>query len=222
MARAGEHIDLTSALTLAAFGLELTGTKFVKAMNVESFGIDRAEAIKRFEDALRRLQQSVVAGDLVLTGKYFSGDKPCREELTQLLPPLVLLDYAAFDYSINGLRHGPPQLLWFSADNDGYIQPKLARKSLYKDVRVIRGQVRKFLGVGKSNARNMQRRPPIPDAALRDWYEALSQEEQSLAQQRLFQLAAESHPEFHVSRERVRQLAGPRPRGRPKKSANKN
>ena len=39
MARAREYIDLTSALTLAAFGLELTGDAFAKAMSVEHFGM---------------------------------------------------------------------------------------------------------------------------------------------------------------------------------------
>lgn len=92
MARAAEYIDLTSALTLAAVGLEATGAEFAKAMNVESFGMDRAEAVKRFEDALRRLQRSVVAGDLVLIGRYFDADEPCREELSHVLPLLIVTE----------------------------------------------------------------------------------------------------------------------------------
>ena len=37
MAKATEYIDLTSALSLVAFGLEITGDAFAKAMNVEHF-----------------------------------------------------------------------------------------------------------------------------------------------------------------------------------------
>lgn len=222
MARAREYIDLTSALTLAAFGLELTGDAFAKAMSVEHFGMERTEALARFGDALISLQRAVLAGDLVLVGRFVKSSGQCTEELTSPLPSLALTDYAAFDYTINGLRHGRVQLLWFSANENGYVQPKLVRHDFYRDVQVVRGQVLKFLGVGKSPALQTKRMPPLPEPNLRQWYEKLSRAEQGQSKEKIYQLAVEQHPTFKVSRERIRVLVGTRPRGRPPKSATKN
>ena len=70
MVKAAEHIDLTSALTLAAFGVETKDDEFAVAMNVDHFGMERAEAWEKFCDALKRLQQAVFAEDLKLIGKF--------------------------------------------------------------------------------------------------------------------------------------------------------
>ncbi len=221
MARAREYIDLTSALTLATFGLEVTGTEFAKAMNVESFGMARAEAIEHFEEALRRLQRSVLAGELVLIGRFEPAGKSYNPALSEPIPAQHLHDFVAFDYRVNGLRLGAPQLLWFAKNDQGYVQPKLIVAGFFYDIRVMRGQVRKHLGTGKSPARQAKNNPRLPVAKLENWYRALMPDERGLPIERLVELAKNNHPTFHVPRQAVRNVVGSRPRGRPKKSANK-
>ena len=221
MAKATEHIDLTSALSLVAFGLETTGDAFAKAMNVEHFGMERAEAINRFSVALKCLQQAVLAGDLELWGRLETDDQASVPRLSHTIPAQKLHDYVAFDYRINGLRHGAPQLLWFAPNDQGYTQRPVARTEYYSDIKVMRGQIRKFLGTGKSPAQQAQNKPSLPEAGLQKWYRALTPTEQGLPIDTLVHLAKESHPAFHVSKRAVRAVIGSRPRGRPK-SATKN
>lgn len=219
MAKATEYIDLTSALSLVAFGLEITGDTFAKAMNAEHFGMEHAEAIKKFCDGLKRLQQAVLAGDLELLGRHETGDQASAPRLTERIPAQKLHDFVAFDYQINGLRHGAPQLLWFSPNDQGYTQPTFARMECYRDIKVMRGQVRKFLGTGKSSAQQARNKPSLPEASLQKWYRALTPTEQGLPIDKLVALAKDTHPTLHVSRQAVRRVIGSRRRGRPKKSA---
>lgn len=221
MARPAEYIDITSALTLAAFGLELTGDAFAKTMNAENFGMERKEAIDRLLNALMKMQRAVLAADLVLIGRFVKDNGGHSDRLTHQLPPVALSDYAAFDYTINGLRHGEPQLLWFPTEQDGYVQPKFSREDFYKDVKVVRGQVRKFLGVGKSPVLQAKRIPPLPEADLIRWFENLSPEVQQQSIEKIYCSAVEQHPEHKVPRSRVRELIGKRTRGRPPKNGHK-
>ena len=222
MARSAEYIDITSALTLAAFGLEQAGDSFAKTMNAEHFGMERNEAVQRFLNALEKMQRAVLAGDLLLIGRWVKYDEVSSAELTHQLPAMILNDYAAFDYKINGLRYGPLQLLWFSSNGGGYVQPKFPRKDFYRDIKIVRGQVRKFLGVGKSPALHAKKMPALPETDLRKWYDNLSQAEKAQSKEKIYKLAVEQHRPFKVSRERIRVLVGARPRGRPPKSGAKN
>lgn len=219
MAKATEYIDLTSALSLVAFGLEITGDAFAKALNAEHLGMERAEAINRFSVALKCLQQAVLAGDLELWGRLETGHQASTTRLTERIPAHILHDFVAFDYRINGLRHGALQVLWFSPHDQGYTQPAFARIQCYRDIKVMRGQVRKFLGTGKSPAQQARNKPSLPEASLRKWYRALTPTEQGLPIDKLVALAKDTHPTLHVSRQAVRKVIGSRPRGRPKKSA---
>ena len=219
MAKATEHIDLTSALSLVAFGLETTGDAFAKAMNAEHFGMERGEAIKIFCDGLKRLQQAVLAGDLELFGRYETAHKASAVRLSERIPAHNLHDFVAFDYRINGLWHGALQVLWFSPNDQGYTQPAFARMECYRDIKVMRGQIRTFLGTGKSPAQQARNNPTLSEADLKKWYRALKPTEQGLPIDKLVALAKDTHPTRHVSRQAVRRVIGSRRRGRPKKSA---
>lgn len=219
MAKVTEYIDLTSALSLVAFGLEITGDAFAKAMNVEHFGLERAEAINRFSAALKCFQQAVLAGDLELWGRLETGYQASATRLSERIPAHNLHDFVAFDYRINGLRHGALQVLWFSPNDQGYTQPAFARMECYRDIKVMRGQIRKFLGTGKSPAQQARNNPSLSEADLKKWYRALKPTEQGLPIDKLVALAKDTHPTLHVSRQAVRRVIGSRRRGRPKKSA---
>ena len=219
MVKAAEHIDLTSALTLAAFGVETKDDEFAVAMNVDHFGMERVEAGRKFSDALKRLQQAVLAGGLELIGKYEPGRKTEAPILSAPIPAHTLHDYAAFDYKVNGLRHGSPQLLWFPDGDQGYVQPVFTRTDYYSNIKVMRGQIRKFLGTGKSPAQQARNNPSLSEADLKKWYRALKPTEQGLPIDKLVALAKDTHPTRHVSRQAVRRVIGSRRRGRPKKSA---
>lgn len=222
MTQAAEHISLTDALTLAAFGVEVPSSDFAAEMNVKHFGMSRLEAMGKFHDALARLHQSALVGDLELIGLFDPGTNARSTELSRRIEPHALHDFGAFDYEINGLRHGPVQLLWFENDDSFYVQPVFSRPEYYRNIKVGRGQVRRSLGAGKSPLKQARSRPPLPEADLRNWYSGLPLSEQSLPIDKLFNCATESHPAFHVSRSRVRQIGGPRARGRPKSAVKKS
>lgn len=216
MSEAAERISLTSALTLAAFGVEVTGEQFAKELNTKHFGLTREEAFSKLTDALDALLQKADSGRLVLHGRFSrEANADGTEEIAQL-PPDSALSYKAFDYRIDGLRLGDTALLWFSSTEDLYRQPSFARPNHYRDVTAVRGQVRKFLGTGSSPYRQETKKTPLPEADLKAWWDGLSTEQRNMSREKLWELAQNSHPNHKITRERVRGLGGPRKPGRPK------
>ena len=216
MGEAIEQIDLTSALTLAAFGVELSGENFAQELNARHFGHKRDTAFKKLTNALEKLQNRVVAGDLVLMGKFVEAGKAPDAIKEEQIDPHALRSFGAFDYQINGLRFGERQLLWFSVSDEPYRTPTFARTDHYRDVTVARGQIRKFLGRGTSKYRVANTKERLPDDQLETWYSSLSAEQRSLSQVELHQLAKEQHPDHTVVRDQIRKVVTKRARGRPK------
>lgn len=58
-----------------------------------------------------------------------------------------------------------------------------------------------------------QNLPRLPDATLQAWWDALSDDAQSLGQDELWALCRTAFPRHAISRDRIRALAGPRKRG---------
>lgn len=223
MGEAIKQIDLTSALTLAAFGVELSGESFAGELNARHFGLERNQAFKKLAAALEELQNRVVAGDLTLYGKFVaSGQAPGAIQGEQIAPH-ALLSFGAFDYQINGLRFGERQLLWFrmSESEQLYRMPTFACTDHYRDITVARGQIRKFLGRGTSKYRVSNTKERLPDDQLATWYNSLSAERRSLAQVALHQLAKEQHPDHTVVRDQIRKVVTKRTPGRPKSKKKK-
>lgn len=216
MGEAIEQIELTSALTLAAFGVELSGENFAQELNARHFGHKRDTAFKKLAAALEELQNHVVAEDLTFYGKFVaSGLAPTAIKAEQIAPH-ALLSFSAFDYQINGLRFGERQLLWFSVSVEPYQMPTFACTDHYRDVTVARGQIRKFLGQGTSKYRVSKTKQRLPDDQLATWHSSLSAEQRSLSQVALHQLAKEQHPDHTVVRDQIRKVVTKRARGRPK------
>lgn len=216
MSEAVERIPLTAALTLAAFGIEKSGEQFAKVMNAEHFGLTRAEAFSKFTVALDELLKRAASGDLILRGRFACNiDASGTEEIAQL-PAESVLSYAAFDCRIDGLRFGDPALLWFSPAEAPYRQPSFTRADHYFDITVVRGQVRKFLGKGSSPYQQVRKPPPLPDADLQEWWDALPEEDKSKSQVSLWKMAQKDHPNHQLTRQRMRGFVPKRPPGRPK------
>ena len=57
------------------------------------------------------------------------------------------------------------------------------------------------------------RLPRLPDAVLRGWWHALGQQRDSLPVNQLWAAAKAAYPKFAISRDRIREIAGPRKRG---------
>jgi hypothetical protein len=216
MSEAAERIPLTSALTLAAFGVEVTGEHFAKVMNAEHFGLKPAEAFSKFAGALDALLNRAASRDLVLYGRFACKIDAEGTEAIEGIPADSVLSFAAFDYRIDGLRFGDTALLWFSPADHLYPQPSFARPDHYRDITVVRGQIRKFLGTGSSPYRQETKRPPLPEANLMAWWEELSTEQKSLSRDELWKMAKDRHPKYKITRQRIRELGGRRTPGRPK------
>lgn len=216
MSEAVERIPLTAALTLAAFGVEVTGEQFAKELNTKHFGLTREEAFSKLTDALDALLQKADSGRLVLHGRFSREANADGTVEIARLPPDSALSYKAFDYRIDGLRFGDTALLWFSPTEDPYRQPSFARPNHYRDITVVRGQLRKFLGTGSSPYLQETKPQPLSDADLMAWWDGLSKEQKGMSREKLWELAKNSHPNHKVTRERVRSLGGPREPGRPK------
>ncbi|WP_157132310.1 hypothetical protein [Roseobacter sp. AzwK-3b] len=221
MSEAAERIPLTAALTLAAFGVEVPGERFAKALNAQHFGLTRTEAFTTFNATLKSLLQRVSAGDLALLGKFVPEDGPDGSEVIAPIAPHTAESFAAFDYRIDGLRFGPPSLLWFSFTDEPYTTPHFARSDHYRDITMIRGQLRKFLGTGNSPYRQETKRPTLPDANLKAWWGSLSEEQRLLPRNKLLAMAVNDHPNHKVTRQRIRELGPRRKAGRPKSAKKK-
>lgn len=206
MGEAIKQIDLTSALTLAAFGVELSGENFARELNARHFGHQRDTAFNKLTNALEELQNRVVAGDLVLMGKFVEAGKAPDAIKEEQIGPHALRSFGAFDYQINGLRFGERQLLWFRLTEQPYRMPTFARLDYYRDVTVARGQIRKFLGSGASPYRETTKNTPLTDQELAEWFEALSPEQQALAQSKLYKLANEEHSGRGITVRRIREI----------------
>lgn len=216
MSEAAERISLTSALTLAAFGVEVSGQRFAQELNTKHFGLTRDEAFSKMTDALDALLQKAASGGLILHGRFaHQANADGTEEIARLKPDSAL-SYKAFDYRIDGLRFGDTALLWFSPTVDPYRQPSFARPDHYREITAVRGQVRKFLGTGSSPYRQETNKTPLPEADLKAWWDELSTEQRNMSREKLWELAKNSHPNHEITRERVRGLGGPRKPGRPK------
>lgn len=215
-----ELINLTEALTLAAFGIEKTGEEFAREMRSTSFGLEYEESQRVFLKTLKVLLGQVIIGNFELVGKFSTSLDGEPEALTDTIPANALHNFAAFDYKINGFRHGSPQLLWFPRGLSAeYTQPIFARAEHYREISVERRQIIKFLKIGSCPAKKVAKKPSLPEAQLRRWWENLTPQEQKASKKYLVQLAKDSHPEHEVVRQRVRDIIGSRPRGRPKSAA---
>jgi hypothetical protein len=206
MGEAIKQIDLTSALTLTAFGVELSGENFAGELNARHFGLEKNQAFKQLAAALEELQNRVVAGDLTLYGKFVASSQAPGAIEAEQIDPHALLSFSAFDYQINGLRFGERHLLWFSESDEPYRMPIFARLDYYRDVTVARGQIRKFLGTGASPYRETTTNTPLTDQGLAKWFEALSPEQQALPQQKLYKLANEELPGRGITVRRIREI----------------
>jgi hypothetical protein len=216
MSEAAERISLTSALTLAAFGVEVSGERFAQELNTKHFGLTREEAFSQLTGALDALLQKADSGSLVLHGRFSREANADGTEEIARIPPDSALSHKAFDYRIDGLRLGDTALLWFSSSEDPYRQPSFARPDHYCGITAVRGQVRKFLGTGSSPYRQETKKNPLPEADLKAWWDGLSTEQRKMPRKKLWELAKKSYPKHNVTRVRVRSLGGPRKPGRPK------
>lgn len=221
MSEAAERIPLTSALTLAAFGVEVTGEQFAQELNTEHFGLTRAKALTVFTATLKSILKRVSAGDLVLLGKFIPEDGPDGSEVIAPIPYHAAESFAAFDYRIDGFRFGPPSLLWFSWADEPYPTPSFARPDHYRAITVVRGQLRKFIGKGNSPYQQATKRQPLPDDDLTAWWGSLSEEQRLLPRPELWTKAKNDHPNHKVTRERIRVLGPQRKAGRPKSAKKK-
>lgn len=218
MGEAIEQIDLTSALTLAAFGVELSGENFARELNARHFGLERNKALKKLAAELEKLQNRVVAGDLTLLGKFVEAGQAPNAIMAEPIDPPAVMSFGAFDYQINGLRFGERQLLWFSMSEQPYRMPIFACTDHYRDVTVARGQIRKFLGRGTSKYRRANTETRFTDDELAEWFEALSPEQRALPQDALYKIANEEHPGRGATVRRIREITKGRKLGRPPKN----
>ncbi len=152
-----------------------------------------------------------------LTGKYLEqiqGNPTAA--LTSSMTQLQAADFRAFDITCDGLRFGQ-EILWLPTEYDKAFPLQVpARQEHFEAVLVNKQQLMTTLRAGTSPA---SARPRLSDAGLKKWHGNLSTDEKKLPQDKLQQLCVDSHPHNHIARDRVRELAETRSRGRPKKNS---
>ena len=213
MTNKSEWIALSQALSWIAFGKKDDKDKLKKRLAQSNYS---AENLFALENGLEKLISKVSNGTIKLIGKCVSrGVDSDEAALTENIPPEKMHDFSAFDITTDGLRHGQG-LMWLpgmanEAQHDlRYTFRPMLRLEHYIDVKVDSAALQIEF---KSGA--LRR---LPDSLLKKWWDGLPDAEKRLGEAKHTKMLKEAFPDHHVARERLREVRGPRKRGREKKS----
>jgi len=213
MTNESEWITLSQALSWIAFGKKDDKDKLKKRLAQSNYSPDD---LFDLEKGVEKLASKASNGAIELMGKYVPRGVDSGEwALTENIPNEKLFDFRAFDITTDGLRHGKG-LMWLPEVADEaqnklrYTFRPVLRSEHYNDVKVDYAALQREC---KSGALR-----PLPASLLKKWWDGLSDAETRLGEAKHTTMLKEAYPDQHVARERLRELRGPRKRGREKKS----
>ena len=206
-------ITLSEALSWLAFGKQYRKEELITHLAKNNYSEDCKE---KLENALAALIAKVRGALIDLEGKKTTSEPTmANNALTIKIAPTELADFTAFDVTTDGLRHGQG-LLWLPEplkNNElSYPLAPIKRPEHYVDVHVSYSRLRKELQPGRQSL------PNLSNAKLDKWWNNMTKEQKLLGEKAHQQMLAESFPNKHVERSRLREHRDtvPRQLGRPK------
>jgi hypothetical protein len=206
-------ITLSEALSWLAFGKQYKKEALITHLAETNYSEDTKE---KLDIALVALLAKARGALIDLEGKKTASESTAANNvLTIKIVSTEFANFAAFDITTGGLRHGKG-LLWLPeplTDNElSYQVPQIKRTRHYVDVDVNFSQLKKELQPGRQSL------PALSDGELKKWWGSLTKEQAQLGEKAHKQMLTERFPNNHVARSRLREVRNTKPqlRGRPK------
>jgi hypothetical protein len=222
---------LLEALTTLAFDDKVSVSMLPVALEQQRWGCTRADALARLESALYTLCDAGYRGDVALWGRTVTSSPGATPQLGALrrLSEAECLEYRLFLPSYDAL--------WQGANQDGEFGDAFtAHASLAQlgdvcvDLVGLTKLAKTFFRSGtgamtpvaiaplfpNAGGTKVNRTPRLADAALKRWWDSLSDTDRDLQRDDLHKNCAAAHPNNSIARKRVRdiepkQRPGPRP-----------
>lgn len=206
-------ITLSEGASWLAFGRMFKTGELKQYLSSHHYSPEKLEAL---QDAVEKVTSRARNVDLILQGKLLaSADETSETALTECIPAEKLEDYQAFDITSGGLRYGT-ELMWLpntQVEGDTQLchtQQQLLRPEHYADVMLDYVQLEKQCRPRKHK--------PLAQTELEKWWNGLSDDEKMRGEAAHRRILKFAFPDHDVARQRLRDLRGPRKRGREKKS----
>jgi hypothetical protein len=213
MSGGARWITLSQGVSWLAFGQLLKAKELTGHLAAPQYSTEKLQAL---QEGVKKVASMARDGALTLQGRFVDGaDETGETALTEYIPANKLGDYQAFDITTDGLRYGTG-LRWLpnTLVEDGEelwhtLQPML-RQEHFTHVLLDYSQLEK--------QRPPRNRPPLAQSELKKWWKGLSDDEKQLREATHRSMLDVTFPDHAVARKRLRDLRGPRKRGREKKS----
>ena len=214
MNKPSDYITLSEALSWLAFGIMHDRI----ALNAElaadrSYGFSDADSKKRLSDALTVLANQAHSGNILLEGKrLLSPEDDVTKAQNEKIPQSVMVDFRAFDITIDGLRFGNG-LLWLPDSTAAWEYTETKRPEYYQNILVKFTDLKKHAKSGQSPVFTATDKPNLPLGTLNKWWGSLSQAEKKSSENKVISLCKKTYPENRIIRQRIRDLRGSQKRG---------
>lgn len=210
-----QYVTLSEAVTWVAFARPLDRATLNKELAGSAFGVGVETAKLRLGKALASIMDAAAAGKVDMTGKRLPSHRSDPDgEKTISIPAIECQNFRQFDLTVDGLRFGDG-LAWLPDQNNNweYCTPK--RPELFTQVAVNRSSLMHTFSARVQNlpATAKSKLPPLPQPHLCKWWASLTPDERDLSREALADLCAAQHPNFTISRSRIRDLTPNRKRG---------
>ena len=206
-------ITLSEGVSWLAFGHLLKTNELIGHLAASHYSPEKLMAL---QDAVEKVTSKARNGALTLQGKLVASAYETGEAaLTECIPAKKLENYQAFDITTGGLRYGTG-LMWLPntpVENDNglwHTHEPILRPEHYTNVMLDYIELQT-----QSRPRT---RTPLAESELKKWWNGLSDDEKQLGESAHRRMLAVAFPDHDIARQRLRDLRGPRKRGREKKS----
>ena len=213
MTKKPDWITLSEALSWIAFEKQEDKYELKKRLAQSNYSTENLLAL---ESGLEQLTSKASNGKIRILGRCVSLCGGSDEgALTEDIPIAKMHDFRAFDITTDGLCHGEG-LMWLPRKSDEaqddlrYTFRPVLRSEHYIDVKVD------VVALRAECTTSARRR--LPDSVLNNWWDGLTDAEKRLGEAKHTTMLKEAFPDHAVARQRLRDLRGPRQRGREKKS----
>lgn len=214
MSGGARWITLSQGVSRLAFGQLLKANELTRHLAASNYSTEKLQAL---QEGVEKVASMARDGALTLQGRFVDGaDETGETALTEYIPANKLGDYQAFDITTDGLRYGtglrwlPNRLVENGEELFWHTFQPMLRQEHFTHVLLDYSQLEK-----QCRPRN---RPPLAQSELKKWWKGLSDDEKELSEAAHRRMLDVAFPDRAVARQWLRDLRGPRKRGREKKS----